>query len=43
MMKALRVILIAAIALAIAAPAVPALAAAGHGLKKIHDPAPDMQ
>jgi hypothetical protein len=38
MMKALRAILIAAIALTIAAPALPALASAGHGLKKVHDP-----
>ena len=37
-MKALRAILIAAIAVTIAAPSVPALASAVHGLKKVHDP-----
>ena len=38
MMKALGAILIAAVALTIAVPSVPALASAGHGLKKVHDP-----
>jgi hypothetical protein len=39
MMTALRAILIAAIALTVAAPALPALASsAGHGLKKVYDP-----
>lgn len=34
----LRAILIAATALTIAAPSLPALASAGHGLKKVYDP-----
>jgi hypothetical protein len=38
MMRALPGILIAAIALTIAAPALPALASGGHGLKKVYDP-----
>ena len=38
MMKALRAILIAAIVLTIAAPSLPALASASHGLKKVYDP-----
>jgi hypothetical protein len=38
MMRALRATVIAAIALAIAAPALPALASTGHGLKKVYDP-----
>ena len=36
-MKALRAILVAAITLAIAAPALPALASAGHGLTRFRE------
>jgi hypothetical protein len=36
MMRALRAIVIAAIALTIAAPALPALASTSHGLKKVY-------